>query len=54
MTIGTAVTLHQILSKVPRTLDLFYQSYLEQFDPVHSQFDKNKTAVRQEHFLDVL
>ena len=30
------------------------QSYLEQFDPVHRQFDKNKTAVRQKHFFDVL
>lgn len=31
-----------------------YQSYLKQSDPVHRQFDKNKTAVRQEHFLDIL
>lgn len=31
-----------------------YQSYLEQFNPVRRQFDKNKTAVRQEHFFDIL
>ena len=38
----------------PEIFTQFSQSYLEQFDPVHRQFDKNKTAVRQEHFFDIL